>query len=647
MTTASSTPSDMGAGRPNMPDIETLTRLANEFFAEQFGRSVDTTPWVDPAAGLDPAAVVQRAEATSGGHHADAVGPAEASVTPVVVALDDVSNTLEGGAEAVSLPGDAGLPGDAAPPGGSGPPGGSTGPTALASAAALAGPTALASAAALPGPTSLVPPHILDRLVPVPVSVPSTPYYFLGAASGPLSVLEARTPATEAWPAPPDFYFVQPGGPLATSPLVAGRPAAGRSRGAGTPSPVPFDPYLVRGDFPILSERVNGRPLVWLDNAATTQKPRAVIERLAYFYEHENSNIHRAAHELAARATDAYEAARDAVARFLGASSAEEIVFVRGTTEAINLVAKAWGWANVGRDDEIVISHLEHHANIVPWQQLAAAKGARLRVIPVDDRGQILLEEYGRLLNDRTRLVAVTHVSNVLGTVVPVGEMIEQAHAAGARVLVDGAQSVPHLRVDVQSLGADFYVFSGHKVFGPTGIGALYGTAEVLESMPPWEGGGNMIQDVTFERTLYQHPPTRFEAGTGNIADAVGLGAALDYLGHIGIENVEAYEATLLDYATEALCGVPGLRLIGTAAEKVSVLSFVLNGYEAEDVGRALNRDGIAVRAGHHCAQPILRRFGLEATVRPSLSMYNTCEEIDVLVASLQRLVANAGWGRR
>src|ERR1035441_829270 len=323
---------------------------------------------------------------------------------------------------------------------------------------------------------------------------------------------------------------------------------------------------------------------------------------------------------------------RDPYMGSLPAEVRRRFVFVRGTTEAINLVAQSWGRANVGPGDEIVISHLEHHANIVPWQQLAAEQGARLRVIPVDGSGQILLDEYRSLLSDRTRLVAVTHVSNALGTVVPVHRIVEQAHAAGARVLIDGAQSVPHLRVDVQALDPDFYVFSGHKIFGPTGIGALYGKQDVLESMPPWEGGGNMIQDVTFERTIYQRPPTRFEAGTGNIADAVGLGAALDYLQRIGIENVARYERTLLDYATPALKTVPVLRLIGTAPDKVSVLSFVLDGYQPEEVGQALNRDGIAVRAGHHCAQPILSRMGHEATVRASLSLYNTCEEVDVLV---------------
>ncbi|WP_314599030.1 family 2A encapsulin nanocompartment cargo protein cysteine desulfurase, partial [Burkholderia aenigmatica] len=400
----------------------------------------------------------------------------------------------------------------------------------------------------------------------------------------------------------------------------------------------PFDVNAIRRDFPILQERVNGKQLVWFDNAATTHKPQAVIDRLAYFYAHENSNIHRAAHALAGRATDAYEHARDTVRRFIGASSPDEIVFVRGTTEAINLIAKTWGVQNVGEGDEIIVSHLEHHANIVPWQQLAALKGAKLRVIPVDDSGQVLLDEYRKLLNDRTKIVSVTQVSNALGTVVPVKEIVELAHRAGAKALVDGAQSISHMRVDVQALDADFFVFSGHKIYGPTGIGVVYGKRAILDDMPPWQGGGNMIADVTFERTVFQPPPNRFEAGTGNIADAVGLGAALDYVNRVGIENIARYEHDLLAYATSVLAPVPGVRLVGTARDKASVLSFVLKGYETEEVGQALNEEGIAVRSGHHCAQPILRRFGLEATVRPSLAFYNTCDEVDALVSVVRRL---------
>jgi len=405
----------------------------------------------------------------------------------------------------------------------------------------------------------------------------------------------------------------------------------------------PFDPHLIRRDFPILQEQVNGRPLVWLDNAATTQKPNAVIDRLSYFYRHENSNIHRAAHTLAARATDAYESAREKVRRFLNASSTREIIFVRGTTEAINLVAQSWGRRHVQKDDEVVITWLEHHANIVPWQQLCSEKGARLRVAPVDDRGQVILEEYEKLLGPRTRLVSFSQVSNALGTITPAREMVEIAHRYGARVLVDGAQAVSHMQADVQLLDCDFYVFSGHKIFGPTGIGVVFGKLDVLDHTPPWQGGGNMITDVTFEKTTYQVPPGRFEAGTGNIADAIGLGAALDYVQEIGLESISRYEHDLLTYATTGLDTVPGLRLIGTAAEKAGVLSFVLDGFRTEDVGKELSQEGIAVRAGHHCAQPILRRFGVESTVRPSLALYNTCEDIDALVAALLRIQSGRG----
>jgi cysteine desulfurase/selenocysteine lyase len=401
-----------------------------------------------------------------------------------------------------------------------------------------------------------------------------------------------------------------------------------------------FDVNAVRRDFPILQEKVNGRPLIWLDNAATTQKPQAVIDRLAYFYQHENSNIHRAAHELAARATDAYEEARDIVARFIHAGSSDEIVFVRGATEGINLVAQSWGRQNISAGDEIVITWLEHHANIVPWQQLCQQTGAVLKVAPVDDSGQILLSEYEKLLGSKTRLVSIAQVSNALGTVTPIHEMIAAAHRHGARVLVDGAQGVSHIPVDVQSLDCDWYIFSGHKVFGPTGIGVVYGKLDLLNSTQPWQGGGNMIQDVTFEKTLYHQAPSRFEAGTGNIADAVGLGAALDYVSRLGIENINRYEHELLLYATKELQSISGLRLIGTAAEKTSVLSFVLDGYKSEEVGTALNKEGIAVRSGHHCAQPILRRFGVETTVRPSLAFYNTYQEIDVLVATIKQLRA-------
>jgi cysteine desulfurase/selenocysteine lyase len=399
-----------------------------------------------------------------------------------------------------------------------------------------------------------------------------------------------------------------------------------------------FDVNFIRKDFPILSEKVNGKQLIWLDNAATTQKPRQVIDRVSYFYEHENSNIHRAAHELAARATDAYEGARKKVQTFLNAGSVNEIVFVRGATEAINLVAKSWGEQYLNDGDEIIVSHLEHHANIVPWQQLAAKKNLKIKVIPVDDDGQILLDEYVKLISPKTKLVAFTQVSNALGTVTPAAQIVRIGHSAGAKVLVDGAQSVSHMPVDVRALDADWFVFSGHKVFGPTGIGVLYGKEDLLNATQPWQGGGNMIKDVTFEATTYHNAPGRFEAGTGNIADAVGLGAAIDYLSRIGMGIIAQYEHFLLEYATNRLKQIPGLRLIGTAADKASVLSFVLNGYKTEEVGTELNNQGIAVRSGHHCAQPILRRFGVESTVRPSLAFYNTCAEIDILVHTLYQL---------
>jgi len=449
-------------------------------------------------------------------------------------------------------------------------------------------------------------PQGLDAAAP---QIDAAPYYFVSEGD--------RHPAAAPTPAASPYYFID-------VPPAAAAPA--------------FDVHAVRRDFPILQERVNGRQLVWFDNAATTHKPQSVIDRISYFYEHENSNIHRAAHELAARATDAYEGARQRVQRFLNAPDVNEVIFVRGTTEAINLVAKSWGAQHIGEGDEIIVSNLEHHANIVPWQQLAAAKGARLRVIPVDDSGQILLDEYRKLLNSRTKLVSVTQVSNALGTVTPVKEIVALAHSVGAKALVDGAQSVSHMRVDVQDLDADFFVFSGHKVFGPTGIGALWGKREVLEDMPPWQGGGNMIADVTFEKTVFQPIPNKFEAGTGNIADAVGLGAAIDYVNRIGIEHIARYEHELLVYGTQQLQPIKGLRLIGTARDKASVLSFVLDGYTTEQVGKALNEEGIAVRTGHHCAQPILRRFGVETTVRPSLAFYNTYDEIDRLAAVIRRL---------
>lgn len=500
-----------------------------------------------------------------------------------------------------------------------------------------------------------------------PATRAAAPYYFLDASHGQpvdsgahspnvlgatrvsdqlaaysLPALAPTTSATAPAAGPaatgdPRYYFVD-AVVLPSGYVTPADPKARVAPHAGADSRPPFDVQAVRRDFPVLQERVNGRQLVWFDNAATTHKPQSVIDRIAYFYAHENSNIHRAAHELAARATDAYEGARERVRRFINAPDVNEVIFVRGTTEAINLVAKSWGVQHVGEGDEIIVSNLEHHANIVPWQQLAAAKGARLRVIPVDDSGQILLDEYQKLLNARTRIVSITQVSNALGTVTPIKQIVDLAHRVGARVLVDGAQSISHMRVDVQDLDADFFVFSGHKIFGPTGIGAVWGKREVLEDMPPWQGGGNMIADVSFEKTVFQPIPNKFEAGTGNIADAVGLGAALDYVSRLGIENIGRYEHELLVYGMRGLGAIKGVRLIGTAAEKASVMSFVLAGYSTEEVGQALNDEGIAVRTGHHCAQPILRRFGVETTVRPSLAFYNTYDEIDRLLQVVQGL---------
>lgn len=482
--------------------------------------------------------------------------------------------------------------------------------------------------------------------VPTQGIVPTVPGAVAGVApAAPAAPRGASPYAVPAWgsqpPAVPDLGWSDGGAPTAAPP--------GDERNydfLSIADAVPrlpdehevFDVNAIRADFPILKEVVNGKPLIWFDNAATTQKPQVVIDRLSHFYAHENSNIHRAAHELAARATDAYEQARDTVADFIGAPSSENIVFVRGTTEAINLVAHAWGAKHLQPGDEIVITHLEHHANIVPWQLISQKTGAILKVAPIDDAGNLLLSEFEELLGPRTKLVAATQVSNALGTVVPVDKIVELGHRYGARVLIDGAQSIQHMPVDVAELGADFFVFSGHKIYGPTGIGALYGTEEALTETPPWQGGGHMIADVTIERSLYQGPPTKFEAGTGNIADAVGLTEALRYVQRLGIERIAAYEHSLLQYATPRLADIPGVRLVGTATDKASVLSFVLAGHEPLEVGKALNAEGIAVRAGHHCAQPALRRLGLEATVRPSFAFYNTFEEIDVFLRAVRRI---------
>jgi cysteine desulfurase/selenocysteine lyase len=396
-----------------------------------------------------------------------------------------------------------------------------------------------------------------------------------------------------------------------------------------------LDVARVRADFPALHQQVNGRPLVYLDNAATTQKPQAVLDALLGFYSRDCANVHRGVHALSQRATDAYEGARETVARFLNARP-REIVFTRGTTEAINLVAYSYG-SRLSPGDEILITELEHHSNIVPWQMLAERTGARLRVAPIDDRGEIILEEFQRLLGPRTRIVAVAHVSNALGTVNPVEEICRLAHTYGARVLVDGAQAVPHLAVDVRALDCDFYAFSGHKIYGPTGIGVLFGRWELLEAMPPYQGGGDMIRSVTFEKTLYNDPPYRFEAGTPHIAGAIGLAAAIEYVTRLGLEGIRRHEQQLLEAATRALEEIPGVRIVGTAAHKAAVVSFVLDGVHPHDVATVLDHEGVAVRAGHHCAQPLMERFGLPATTRASFALYNTLEEVDALAQAVRR----------
>jgi len=398
-----------------------------------------------------------------------------------------------------------------------------------------------------------------------------------------------------------------------------------------------FDVEKVRGDFPILREKVHGKPLVYLDNAATSQKPQLVIDTLEKYYRLENANIHRGIHFLSERATQAYEDARAKVARFINAADGREIIFVRGTTEGINLVAQSYGRKLIGEEDEIILSAMEHHSNIVPWQILCEQVGARLRIIPMNDEGELLIDEYERLLSDRTKLVAVTHLSNALGTINPVKQIIQIAHRRGVPVLVDGAQAAPHLKVDVRDLDCDFYAFSGHKLYGPTGVGVLYGRASLLDAMPPYQGGSDMISSVTFEKTLYNVLPYKFEAGTPNIAGGIGLGAAIDYLSQVGLELVTAYERELLDYATEAVSTISGVRIIGTAREKSGVLSFVLDGVHAHDVGTILDQEGIAIRTGHHCAMPVMQRFGVPATARASLAFYNTRAEVDALVGATHK----------
>jgi len=405
---------------------------------------------------------------------------------------------------------------------------------------------------------------------------------------------------------------------------------------APTANPTGWEVERIRKDFPALHQEVHGKPLVYLDNAATSQKPQAVIDALTAYYARDNANVHRGVHLLSERATDAYESARDRIQRHLNAASRREIVFVRQATEAINLVMASFGRTVVGAGDEVVISAIEHHANIVPWQMLCEEKGATLRVVPVDDRGDLIMDEYVRLLGPRTRLVAITQVSNALGTVTPIKEIIRVAHRQNVPVLVDGAQAVPHQAVDVQDLDCDFFVFSGHKAYGPTGIGVLYGKEAWLERMPPYQGGGDMIKMVTFEKTIYNDLPYKFEAGTPHIAGAIGLATALDYLDGLGLDAIGAWEHELLVYGTELLQAVPGVRLIGTARRKAAVLSFVLDGVHAHDLGTILDHQGVAVRAGHHCAMPVMDRFGVPATVRASLGLYNTRGELETLASAVR-----------
>ncbi len=407
-----------------------------------------------------------------------------------------------------------------------------------------------------------------------------------------------------------------------------------RSSLSSSPS---FSVSAVRQAFPILARQVHGRPLAYLDNAATTQKPRAVLDAIEHYYVTCNANVHRSPHRLSEEATHAYESARQTMARFLNAADPAEIIFVRGVTEAINLVATSFGQWRIGRGDEIVISEMEHHSNIVPWQLLCERTGAILRVIPIDDHGDLILDELPKLLNARTRLVAVTHMSNALGTINPVKQIIDMAHAAGAAVLIDGAQAASHTRIDVQALGCDFYAISGHKMYGPTGIGVLYGRRELLSQMPPYHGGGEMIEQVTWQGTTFREPPARFEAGTPDIAGAIGLAAAVDYLESVGLDAIAAHEDTLLDYATRELSAIDGLRIIGTAKRKGPVVSFTVEDVHPHDLGTILDAQGVAIRAGHHCAQPVMHRYDLVATARASMAMYNTTEEIDALVGGIRR----------
>jgi cysteine desulfurase/selenocysteine lyase len=414
--------------------------------------------------------------------------------------------------------------------------------------------------------------------------------------------------------------------------LEVSRPVDGQAPGGR------LDVEKIRADFPILHRMVHDKPLVYLDNAATSQKPQSVIDAVSRYYEVENANIHRGVHYLSGRATEDYEAARKIVQLFVNAPKPHEIIFVRGTTEAINLVAQTYGRAHVGSGDEVLITAMEHHSNIVPWQMLCEEKGARLRVAPINDDGELLLDEYAKLLSLRTKLVAVTHVSNALGTVNPVREMVELAHRQNIPVLLDGAQAVPHTCVDVQALDCDFYAFSAHKLYGPTGIGVLYGKSALLEAMPPYQGGGDMISSVTFEKTTYNKLPYKFEAGTPDVSGVIGLGAAIRYVNGLGIEKIAVHEHELLEYATKAVSAIPGIRLIGTAKEKAGVLSFIFDGVHPHDVGTILDQEGIAIRTGHHCAQPVMQRFNIPATARASFAFYNTMREVDALVKGIEKV---------
>ena len=401
---------------------------------------------------------------------------------------------------------------------------------------------------------------------------------------------------------------------------------------------VRFDVERIREDFPILRQQVRGRPLVYLDNAATSQKPQVVIDAIRNYYERDNANIHRGVHFLSERATEEYERARRTAQEFVNAADSREIIFTRGTTESINLVAQTYGRKHVAVGDEVLITAMEHHSNIVPWQILCEEKGARLRVAPIDDRGALLVDEFEKLLGARTKIVALPHISNALGTINPVAQLVAMAHRWNAPVLVDGAQAAPHIPIDVQALGCDFYAFSGHKVYGPTGIGVLYGKAALLDAMPPYQGGGDMISSVTFDKTTYNKLPYKFEAGTPNVSGAIGLGAALDYVNSVGLVEIAAHEDDLLAYAHTALSAIPGIQLIGTAPHKAGVVSFVMDGIHPHDIGTILDQEGIAVRTGHHCAQPVMHRFNVPATVRASFAMYNTNQEIDALARGIRKV---------